>query len=134
MADTALSSVEGALSVARTLAAHGGGEVVILDVSVQAGWADRFVIATATSSAHMRGLARFVDEEAARLGMKRHGEGPRASDDDEWLLSDFGDIVVHVMTARAREFYELEKLWFQSPAAKVAPPGPAEAAADSPGP
>ena len=108
------------MAVAAILADHNGSDVTVLDVSTQAGWTDRFVIATATSSAHLRGLARFVDEEFARLGLERRGRGSFA-DDDEWLLIDLGVVVVHLMTERARAFYELEKLWFQSPAVRVAP-------------
>jgi ribosome-associated protein len=122
MADIARNSDDTALAIARVLADHNGAEVVVLDVAAQAGWTDRFVIATATSSAHLRGLARFVDEELAKLGLARLNRAS-FSEDDEWLLIDLGSIVVHVMTESARAFYELEKLWFQSPATKVAPTG-----------
>jgi ribosome-associated protein len=127
MADTAANSLVQALALARTLANHNGGDVVVLDVSTQAGWADCFVIATATSSAHLRGLARFAEDEVASLGLQRLGRRTNLADDDEWLLLDLGTIVIHVMTERARAFYELEKLWFQSPATRVEPLGPAPA-------
>jgi ribosome-associated protein len=119
-----------ALALAAMLADHNGGDVIILDVAAQAGWADSFVIATATSSAHLRGLVRFIDEEALRLGLQRLGRRSNLADDDEWLLVDFGDIVVHVMTASARAFYELESLWFESPVTKVAPSGQARPDSD----
>ena len=120
MEDIAHNSGEAALALAGLLAEHKGGDVVVLDVAAQAGWTDRFVIATATSSAHLRGLARFIDEEVSRLGLQRLRRGSLA-DDDEWLLIDLGSVVVHVMTERARSFYELEKLWFQSSITRVAP-------------
>jgi ribosome-associated protein len=106
------NSREKALAIAAILLAHGGGDVVLLDLSVQAGWTDWFVIATATSSTHLRGLARFVDEGVASLGLSRLNQS-RIDDEDEWLLVDLGDIVIHLMTERTRAFYELEKLWFQ---------------------
>jgi ribosome-associated protein len=114
---------EAALALGQVLAEHKGMDVIVIDLSAQAGWTDRFVIATATSGAHLRGLERFVDEEAAALGLQRLHKSTLA-DDDEWLLVDLGSIVVHVMTESARSFYELEKLWFQSPVQKVAPPDP----------
>jgi len=133
MADTALSSGgarlaqvssgDAAISIAKTLALHNGEDVVVLDLSVQAGWTDRFVIATATSSAHLRGLERFIDDEAERLGFDRLHRKSLA-DDDEWLLVDLGSIIVHVMTHATRSFYELEKLWFQAPATQVVSPAP----------
>jgi ribosome-associated protein len=123
MAGIARDSSAIALSLAEILAGHGGGDVVMLDVAEQAGWTDRFVIATATSTAHLRGLARFVDEGLAKHGLARLNRSS-LSDDDEWLLIDLGPVVVHVMTERARSFYELEKLWFQSQATKVEFKGP----------
>jgi ribosome-associated protein len=130
MADTARNSGDTALAIARVLADHNGADVVVLDVAAQAGWTDRFVIATATSTAHLRGLARFVDEELAQLGLARLNRSS-FSEDDEWLLIDLGSLVVHVMTVSARAFYELEKLWFQSPAVKVAPTMGPSAAKDA---
>jgi len=123
MEDIARNNDETALAIARVLADHNGADVVVLDVSAQAGWTDRFIIATATSSAHLRGLARFVDEELAKLGQARLNRSS-LSDEEEWLLIDLGFVVVHIMTERARSFYELEKLWFQSPATRVSPSGP----------
>jgi len=123
MADTARPSGKSAFALARVLADHKGGDVTVLDVSLQAGWTDYFVIATATSSAHLRGLVRFVEEAAPAEGLSRLGRAALA-DDDEWALADYGDVVVHVMTEGSRSFYELEKLWFQSPASRVAPAPP----------
>ncbi len=117
-----IASAEAARAIAAAIADHKGGEVVVLDVSSLAGWTDRFVIATATSSVHLRGLERVAVEEAAGLGLDRLRKGSSA-EDDEWLLVDLGIVVVHLMTERARGFYELEKLWFQAAAERVAPPG-----------
>jgi ribosome-associated protein len=130
MADIVRNSDEASLALGRVLAAHNGMDVIVLDLSAQAGWTDRFVIATATSGAHLRGLERLIDEEASALGLQRLHKST-LSDDDEWLLVDLGSIVVHVMTESARSFYELDKLWFQSPVQNVSPPGPISAQASS---
>lgn len=119
MGATASNSREPALGIARILAEHKGGDVRVLDLSAQAGWTDCFVIATATSGTHLRSLARYADERAAELGLERLNRSSIA-EDDEWALADFGTIVVHVMTERARAFYELERLWFQAESIKVA--------------
>ena len=120
MAGIAPNSGEAALELASLLADHNCGDVMVLDVSLQAGWTDRFVIATARSPTHLRGLARFIDEEVAQLGLQRLGRSNLA-DDDEWLLVDLGTVIVHAMTESARTFYDLESLWFQSPATAVPP-------------
>jgi ribosome-associated protein len=127
MGGTVLNSRDTAFGLARVLAEHRGEGCLVLDLGAASGWTDFFVIATATSSAHMRGLLRFVDEYVAQNGITRLNT-PRVSDDEEWVLFDLGDVVVHLMTAQARSFYELEKLWFQAPASPVsaleAPQGP----------
>jgi ribosome-associated protein len=119
MGDTVHNSKQDAMAIASLLADHRGGDVVVLDLATQAGWTDYFVIATATSSTHMRGLARFVDEYADQERLQRLNR-PRVADDDEWILVDLVTVVVHIMTENSRSFYELEKLWFQSEAVHVA--------------
>lgn len=103
-----------AFAVGNLLAEHKGSSVVILDLAVQSGWTDWFVIATAGNVTQLRGLARHAEEYAAShdLALRR---GVSISDDEEWALLDFGDLVVHLMLEKARQFYELEKLWFQAP-------------------
>ena len=118
MEGTSLNSRDAALALGRVLADHKGGEVVVLDVGARAGWTDFFVIATATSSTHLRGLARFVDEALGPLGLGRLNKA-QVADDDEWILVDLGTVVVHLMTERSRAFYELEKLWFESEATRI---------------
>jgi ribosome-associated protein len=121
MGGTVFDSREKALGLAKLLAEHKGAEVVALDVAAQAGWTDYFVIATATSGTHLRSLARFADEYAAERGISRLNRSSIA-EDDEWALEDFGDVVVHIMTAGSRAFYELEKLWFQAAATRIEAP------------
>jgi ribosome-associated protein len=126
-----IASAEAARAIAGAIADHKGGDVVMLDVASLAGWTDRFVIATASSSVHLRGLERVALEEASRLGMERLYKGSSA-DDDEWLLVDLGNVVVHLMTERARSFYVLEKLWFQASCERVSAAGPGLAPAPRP--
>ena len=121
------NSRESAFSIARTLGEHKGGEVLVLDLAAESGWTDFFVIATAMSSTHLRGLARYADEWASQNKVQRLNT-PKIQDDEEWVLLDLGDVVVHLMTERARAFYELEKLWFKAASTSVeapAAPGPA---------
>ena len=119
-----------AFSIASILAEHKAGDVVVMDLRGIAGWTDFFVVGTCASSAHLRGLSRFVDEFLAAEQIKPFNR-PTANEDESWLLQDLGDVIVHLMNAEARNFYELEKLWFKAPVIKVeAPqaPGPEAAA------
>lgn len=115
------SSRDTAFALARLVAEHRGGDVVVLDLASQASWTDFFVIATATSSTHLRGLARSVDEWIQASAVIRLNKSSIA-EDEEWVLIDLGDVIVHLMTERARGFYELEKLWFQAEVSRIEPP------------
>lgn len=82
---------------------------VILDVTGLTDVMDYMVIASGTSSRHVKSLASNVSMEAKKQGMRPIGvEG---EDSGEWVLVDFGDLVVHVMLPAARDFYDLERLW-----------------------
>ena len=70
--------------------------------------ADYFVICTATSNAHIRALADEVEEKLKEAGVEPgHIEG-RAAD---WLLLDYGTVVIHIFGRQSREFYSLEHMW-----------------------
>jgi ribosome-associated protein len=100
-----------ALAIGGMLREHNGGDVVVMDLRKLSGWTDFFVIATVTSYTHMQGLQRNIKEFARERNMEIP-RGPRKqSAGDEWNLIDMGNIVIHLMTAKTRAFYELERLW-----------------------
>ncbi len=70
--------------------------------------ADYFLICTATSNTHIRALADEVEEKLKQAGVEpNHIEG-RSSD---WLLLDYGTVVVHIFGRNSREFYSLDRMW-----------------------
>ena len=74
---------------------------------------DYMVVASGTSRRHVKALADNVVEALRKLGQRPLGvEGDNITG---WILVDFGDVVVHVMSEEARNFYELEKLWSMRP-------------------
>ncbi|MEH6591323.1 MAG: ribosome silencing factor [Halioglobus sp.] len=82
---------------------------VTLDVTGLTDVMDYLVIASGTSNRHVKSLATNVSVEAKKQGMTPLGiEG---GDVGEWVLVDFGDVVVHVMLPATRDFYDLERLW-----------------------
>ena len=89
---------------------------VTLDVAGLTDVMDYLVITSGTSNRHVKSLANNVCMEAKSQGMRPIGvEGEAAG---EWVLVDFGDVVVHVMLPATRDFYDLERLWVnpESPA------------------
>lgn len=88
-------------------------DVIELDVSGISDVADAIVIASGTSTRHLKALADNVADEARKAGFRPIGiEGER---DAEWVLIDLGFVVVHVMLPTARKFYDLESLWRSTP-------------------
>ena len=86
-----------------------GVDVMVIDVREMTSITDRMVIASGTSSRHVKSIADNVAFVAKREGFPALGvEGAQTA---EWVLIDLGDVVVHVMTPTIREFYALEKLW-----------------------
>ena len=84
-------------------------DVVEIDVRGKTSVADHLVIASGTSTRHVKSIADEVIKFAKKLGAMPLGvEGEREA---EWVLVDLGDVIVHVMLPRVREFYALERLW-----------------------
>ena len=80
-----------------------------IDVRGKTSIADILIIASGTSTRHVKSLADEVVRFVKKAGMMPLGvEGQREA---EWVLVDLGDIIVHVMLPRIREFYGLERLW-----------------------
>jgi ribosome-associated protein len=80
-----------------------------IDVRGRTSIADLLIIASGTSSRHVKSIADEVVKFAKRAGMLPLGVEGEA--EAEWVLVDLGDIIVHVMLPRIREFYGLERLW-----------------------
>lgn len=90
-----------------------GQDIVTLDVTNLSDVTDTLIIATGTSSRHVKSLAESASQAAKDAGCPAMGiEGLEAGD---WVLVDYGDTVLHVMLQSTRDFYELEKLWSIEP-------------------
>ncbi len=85
-------------------------DVEVLKVTTKTTLADIFVVATGTSNTHIKTLADFVEEKLKEIHniTPHHIEGLDARN---WVLLDYGDLVVHLMLEEDRMFYNLESLW-----------------------
>ncbi len=84
-------------------------DVQEVDVRGKSSVTDLLVVASGTSSRHVKSIADEVVKKAKQAGQPPIGvEGQREA---EWVLVDLGDVIVHVMLPRTREFYGLERLW-----------------------
>jgi ribosome-associated protein len=80
-----------------------------IDVRGKTSIADLLVIASGTSARHVKSIADEVLKFAKKAGV--HPLGVEGEGEGEWVLVDLGDVIVHVMLPRIREFYGLERLW-----------------------
>ena len=85
-----------------------GEKPVAIDVSRLTAITDCFVVVTGRSGRHIRAIGDRIGERMRELGQRPLGS---EGDPNSWLLVDCGDVVVHLMTATAREYYDLEGLW-----------------------
>ncbi len=109
-------------------------EVTLLDLAGLGAFTDYFLLCTGFSPRQVEAICDEIEENLARIGVRLlHREGQPGAD---WMLLDFGGMIVHVFTERARHFYDLERLWrearrieFKNPAEGNRRPGTAEAEA-----
>lgn len=83
-------------------------QITTLDVRGKSSITDFMIVATGTSNRHAKSLCDYVVVKAKENHVQPLGIEGEGSD---WVLVDLGDVVLHVMTGQAREFYQLEKLW-----------------------
>ena len=87
--------------------------IIALDVRDLTGVMDHMIVASGNSNRQVKSLACNVAVEGKKAGYSIIGvEG---DDTSEWILVDFGDVIVHVMLPATRAFYDLEKLWSVRP-------------------
>ncbi|MBP8171066.1 MAG: ribosome silencing factor [Pseudomonas sp.] len=84
-------------------------DIVSINVREKTSVTDFMVIASGSSSRHVKSLADNVLEKVKEQGVRPLGS--EGMDTGEWALLDLGDVVVHVMLPTARQFYDLERLW-----------------------
>jgi ribosome-associated protein len=108
--------------LARAIAAYAddrkAADVVALEVGAMVGYTDWFVVCSGNTDRQTKAI-----HDAVHLGLKNdHGLLPRRVEglpEARWVLMDYLDVVLHVFTPDAREFYRLEQLWGEAPAKEL---------------
>jgi len=92
-------------------------DLVVLDVREQTYFTDYFVIMSGRSTRHVQGLADVIENE---LGAKRiSSKNCEGLKEGQWVLLDFGDVIVHIFYNEARSFYDLDGLWHDAKKVEV---------------
>lgn len=108
-----LESREKAIRVARIVLEKKAENVIIIDVSQISGLTDYLVICTGLTNTQRKAIQRSIEEEMEKLGFTPRGiEGREGTG---WTLLDYYDLIVHIFSPRAREFYDIESLYENVP-------------------
>ena len=104
-----MESKELAIRIAKILDKKKAEGLKVLSIQDLTVLADYFVIASGTSSTHVRSLADEVEFQLGQQGVEpQRVEGYEARN---WILMDYGGVIVHIFYPEARSYYDLEHLW-----------------------
>jgi len=103
------NSFEKATLAVKVLDKKKADDISCLKVSNLTILADYFVVCSANSSTQVKALADNVEDEFAKVGI--HPTAREGKGGNEWLLLDYGDVIIHIFYKEMREFYGLDKLW-----------------------
>lgn len=106
-------AVAAARAAAQAISDKKGEDVMLLDLSGLLVVTDVFLIASGTSTRHVKSLVN--DAEAALREVGRKPIRREGMEHGEWVLLDYGDLVLHVFDKETREYYDLERLWADAP-------------------
>ncbi len=84
-------------------------DITVLNLSGAGAFAEYFLLCSGQSQPQIQAIGEAIEEKLHRQGRRvAHREGKSSS---EWVLLDYGDFVVHIFSERARQYYDLERLW-----------------------
>ena len=113
-------SLERALAAARVAEETRGSDVRILDLRAVTPVFDYFVVATGTSRRQIHAMADEIEKVMKREWHDRK-RGSEGYEEGRWIVLDYGDVVVQLFDAEARQYWDIEQLW--SDARRVPLPG-----------
>lgn len=109
-------------------------DITVLNLSGAGAFAEYFLLCSGQSQPQIQAIGEAIEERLLREGRRvAHREGKSSA---EWVLLDYGDFVVHIFSERARQYYDLERLWRSAervtfPAPTAHPPSQSNAEGDA---
>lgn len=114
-----MTQLEQAIESAKILSNKKARDVSVLKIGEISSLADYMVIATGNNSTHVKSLADELEFQLKGMGVNvDHIEGHRS---DSWILLDYTDIIVHIFSDEAREYYNLDHLWLDGEPVDLTP-------------
>ena len=100
---------EMAQKIAQKLLDNKAQDVMIIDISPKSSFADYFVMGSAANERQLEALKDYIEDLLEPMEIfPKSVEGKR---DSGWILMDYGDVIVNIMSMEMRERYNLEKVW-----------------------
>ena len=110
--ESSIASIRIAAAAADRMKAH---DIVAYDVSDALGICDGMLIASAPNERQVLAIAEEVEKDLFLNDGKRQPRSREGVQEAQWILLDYGDLIVHIMHDEARDFYHLERLWRDCP-------------------
>jgi len=108
-----MPSIDKARLCMKTIRERKAVDPVLLHVETLTSVTDYFLIASGNSTRQVQAIARHLQRTLREAGLRAHGaEGEQ---EGQWVLMDYGDVVIHIFYQPLREFYDLEGLWSEAP-------------------
>ena len=114
-----------AVAIARVADGKQGSQILVLQVGDVLGVTEYFVIASASNRRLVKTLVDEIEEQIR----EQTGRSPLRTEgvrEQQWVLVDYGDLLIHVFTPDKRAFYDLERLWSKAPRVPIPEEAPVE--------
>ncbi len=121
MANTKSKSLENNLieRIVASITDKKGNDIAVIDLQqFDHTIADYFVIADATTNIQVKAIAQHIERQVSKA-LKMRPLGVEGEENAEWILLDYGDVIVHVFQRPVREYYDIEGLWADAPIQKI---------------
>ena len=112
-----------ALTIAAAADERKGADITVLKVTEVSYLADYFVIVTGFSNVQVRAISRSIEDRVAEE-WQRYPLRTEGQTEGNWILQDYGDVIVHIFLPDEREFYNLEAFWAHAEPLPFVPSAP----------
>jgi ribosome-associated protein len=109
-----MSDWEAAVQAAQSRKAE---DILVLDIQAVSSLTDKFILCAGANPKQVQAISDAIEEDLRARGARPFGIEGYAN--AEWILMDYGDLVVHIFSPAAREYYALDRLWRGAPRVEV---------------
>jgi ribosome-associated protein len=112
-----MKSLDKALLAADIIMERKAVDPVLFNIGGMTSFTDFFLIAGGNSTRQVQSISRHLTEKMKENGFKAYGT--EGENEGQWILMDYGDLIIHLFYEPVREFYDLEGLWMEAPRIEI---------------